>query len=124
MDGLFVLYIDMLIRQRGRLDSTNVITPLVSVITSIDMDHTEFLGNTREAICAEKAGIIKPKIPVVMGPHVPVQVVEEFCQRQQAPLTRINQEFSNYEDENRAVVKGYFFNLFKYFNCTFYLRYN
>jgi len=51
----------------GRLDSTNVITPLLSVITNISMDHMEFLGNTLEKIAAEKAGIIKPGIPVIIG---------------------------------------------------------
>lgn len=51
----------------GRLDSTNIITPLLSVITNIGMDHTEFLGNSLAAIAQEKAGIIKPKIPVVIG---------------------------------------------------------
>jgi dihydrofolate synthase/folylpolyglutamate synthase len=51
----------------GRLDSTNIITPLVSVITNIGMDHTQFLGNTLDAIALEKAGIIKPNIPVVIG---------------------------------------------------------
>ncbi len=49
----------------GRLDSTNVITPELSVITNIAMDHAEYLGNTIEAIAAEKAGIIKPGVPVV-----------------------------------------------------------
>jgi dihydrofolate synthase/folylpolyglutamate synthase len=51
----------------GRLDSTNVITPLLSVITNIGLDHTEFLGDTIEKIAVEKAGIIKPGIPVVIG---------------------------------------------------------
>jgi dihydrofolate synthase / folylpolyglutamate synthase len=51
----------------GRLDATNVIIPLVSVITNIALDHTQFLGNTLKAIAFEKAGIIKPKIPVVIG---------------------------------------------------------
>ncbi|WP_396151661.1 bifunctional folylpolyglutamate synthase/dihydrofolate synthase [Flavobacterium sp.] len=51
----------------GRLDSTNIITPLISVITNIGLDHTQFLGNTLEAIAFEKAGIIKPNIPVVIG---------------------------------------------------------
>lgn len=53
----------------GRLDATNVITPLVSVITNIALDHTQFLGNTLESIAFEKAGIIKPKIPVVIGEY-------------------------------------------------------
>jgi len=51
----------------GRLDATNIITPLVSVITNIGLDHTQFLGNTMESIAFEKAGIIKPGIPVVIG---------------------------------------------------------
>ncbi|TVZ58854.1 dihydrofolate synthase/folylpolyglutamate synthase [Flavobacteriaceae bacterium MAR_2010_105] len=51
----------------GRLDSTNIITPLVSVITNIGLDHTQFLGDTLEQIAREKAGIIKPNIPVVIG---------------------------------------------------------
>jgi len=55
----------------GRLDATNVITPLISVITNIDLDHTQFLGNTLEAIAFEKAGIIKPNIPVVIGEYTP-----------------------------------------------------
>lgn len=53
----------------GRLDATNIITPLVSVITNIGIDHTQFLGNTLEAIAGEKAGIIKPNIPVVIGEY-------------------------------------------------------
>ena len=53
----------------GRLDSTNIITPLISVITNIGLDHTQFLGTTLEAIAFEKAGIIKPEIPVVVGEY-------------------------------------------------------
>lgn len=55
----------------GRLDSTNIITPLVSVVTNIGFDHVQFLGNTLESIAAEKAGIIKPNIPVVIGEYLP-----------------------------------------------------
>lgn len=51
----------------GRLDSTNVITPVLSVITNIGLDHTQFLGDTLEKIAGEKAGIIKEKVPVVVG---------------------------------------------------------
>jgi len=54
----------------GRLDSTNIITPLVSIITNIGLDHTQFLGNTLELIAFEKAGIIKPNIPVVIGEYI------------------------------------------------------
>ncbi|RXR17217.1 bifunctional folylpolyglutamate synthase/dihydrofolate synthase [Flavobacterium amnicola] len=55
----------------GRLDSTNIITPLVSVITNIGFDHTQFLGTTLTSIASEKAGIIKPNIPVVIGEYTP-----------------------------------------------------
>ncbi|MEM5566970.1 folylpolyglutamate synthase/dihydrofolate synthase family protein [Psychroserpens sp. AS72] len=51
----------------GRLDSTNIITPEVSVITNIGFDHTQFLGTTYDAIAREKAGIIKPHVPVIIG---------------------------------------------------------
>lgn len=55
----------------GRLDSTNIITPEVSVITNIGLDHTMFLGNTLAAIAKEKGGIIKPNIPVIIGESQP-----------------------------------------------------
>ena len=53
----------------GRLDATNIITPMVSVITNIGLDHTQFLGSTLEAIAFEKAGIIKSNVPVVIGEY-------------------------------------------------------
>ncbi|MBP5318577.1 MAG: bifunctional folylpolyglutamate synthase/dihydrofolate synthase [Paludibacteraceae bacterium] len=55
----------------GRLDSTNIITPLLSVITNISLDHTKLLGSTVEQIAVEKAGIIKPGVPVVVGEASP-----------------------------------------------------
>lgn len=55
----------------GRLDSTNIIKPLLSVITNIGLDHTQFLGSTLEAIAFEKAGIIKKDTPVVIGEYLP-----------------------------------------------------
>ena len=56
----------------GRLDSTNIITPMLSIITNISADHTQFLGKTMDAIAHEKAGIIKPGIPVVIGETNPL----------------------------------------------------
>lgn len=74
----------------GRLDSTNIITPVVSIITNISLDHTQFLGDTVEKIAAEKAGIIKKDIPVVIGeashPGV-AQIFQETASRCGAPLT-------------------------------------
>ena len=56
----------------GRLDATNVIIPLLSIITNIGIEHTQFLGNTIEEIATEKAGIIKSKVPVLIGETTPV----------------------------------------------------
>ncbi len=72
----------------GRLDSTNVITPLLSIITNISPDHTQFLGKTLEAIAHEKAGIIKPGIPAVIGETNPVTapVFMEKATLSQSPL--------------------------------------
>ncbi len=55
----------------GRLDSTNIITPILSIITNIGYDHMNILGNTLEEIANEKAGIIKPNVPVVIGEYIP-----------------------------------------------------
>ena len=67
----------------GRLDSTNIITPMLSVITNIGFDHTEFLGDTLPKIAAEKAGIIKPDVPCVIGETDPL-TVPVFLQKAQA----------------------------------------
>ncbi|WP_016778093.1 bifunctional folylpolyglutamate synthase/dihydrofolate synthase [Anaerophaga thermohalophila] len=64
----------------GRLDSTNIITPDLSVITNIGMDHTMFLGNTLSAIAGEKAGIIKNNVPVVIGRRQE-EIADVFCQK-------------------------------------------
>lgn len=64
----------------GRLDSTNVLTPVLSVITNIGFDHTEFLGNTLAQIAREKAGIIKPDVPCVIGETHP-QTMNVFLDR-------------------------------------------
>ena len=64
----------------GRLDSTNVISPLISVITNISLDHQELLGNTLPEIAAEKAGIIKPGVPVVISERQP-EVEEVFIRK-------------------------------------------
>ena len=72
----------------GRLDSTNIITPLVSVITNISHDHGQFLGDTLEKIAAEKAGIIKPGVPVVIGESQPetTPVFTEAAAEKQSPI--------------------------------------
>ena len=51
----------------GRLDATNIITPVLSIITNIGLDHTQFLGKTHQKIALEKAGIIKNGVPIIIG---------------------------------------------------------
>ncbi len=85
----------------GRLDATNVITPLVSVITNVSMDHEMYLGNTLAEIAGEKAGVIKEGVPVVSGvgtgeteeERVVLSVVERFCKERKAPLFLHGRDF-------------------------------
>jgi dihydrofolate synthase/folylpolyglutamate synthase len=79
----------------GRLDSTNVITPLLSVITNISFDHQEFLGNTLPVIAAEKAGIIKPGVPVVIGEtqQETQPVFDAKAQKMQSPVFYADQHY-------------------------------
>lgn len=78
----------------GRLDSTNIITPEVSVITNIGLDHTQFLGETLPEIAFEKAGIIKPGIPVVIGEYQKetFPVFQEIATSKNAPLFLAEEE--------------------------------
>ena len=74
LDWLRRQHVDVIVLETGlggRLDATNALTPAVSVITSIDYDHTAWLGDTLAAIAGEKAGIIKPGVPVVSAPQDP-----------------------------------------------------
>lgn len=93
----------------GRLDSTNIVTPLVSVITNIGMDHTDLLGDTIEKIAAEKAGIIKPGVPVVTTAEQPeaLRVIEETAAERKSTLYRYKQHFdyvlSRREDGTKAM---------------------
>jgi dihydrofolate synthase/folylpolyglutamate synthase len=75
----------------GRLDATNIVTPLISVITNIGFDHQQWLGNTLAAIASEKAGIIKPGVPVVTTVDAPeaFAVIESTAHGLLAPLTRV-----------------------------------
>ena len=72
----------------GRLDCTNIITPILSIITNISFDHTQFLGNTLAEIAGEKAGIIKPGVPVVIGEYLPETrtVFEKKAKSENAPI--------------------------------------
>lgn len=80
----------------GRLDATNIVTPLASVITNIGFDHQQWLGSTLAAIAAEKAGIIKPGVPVLTATDAPeaLAVIERTARERGAPLTVLGPEAS------------------------------
>lgn len=88
----------------GRLDSTNVITPQVSVITQIGFDHVAVLGDTLTKIATEKAGIIKPVVPIVTASQESeaTTVISETAQRKNAPLTHSSSVAIESEDPNGA----------------------
>jgi dihydrofolate synthase / folylpolyglutamate synthase len=80
----------------GRFDSTNIIKPIASVITNIGLDHTSILGDSYEEIAYEKAGIIKSNTPVFTAVQQlgALKVIEEQAERNKAPISRLNNEFS------------------------------
>ncbi len=99
----------------GRLDSTNIISPLISVITNIGLDHTQFLGNTLSEIAAEKAGIIKPHTPVVIGEYTSETktIFDQKVKQQQADIyyasdliaeTPPSDLIGKYQEKNKKTV--------------------
>ncbi len=80
----------------GRLDATNIITPQLSIITNVALDHEAYLGTTLAAIAAEKAGIIKPGVPVVSGVVEPsaAEVIQRVAHERQAPLCTLGAQFA------------------------------
>lgn len=90
-------YVILEVGMGGRLDSTNVVTPLVSVITNVSFDHIGSLGNTIRKIAFEKAGIIKPKVPVVTAVKgCALDVIKEVCEKQDSTLSIVNSD--DFED--------------------------
>jgi len=80
----------------GRLDATNVVTPLVSIITNVSMDHEQYLGATLGDVAAEKAGIIKPGVPVVSGAarDDSLRVIASTCEERRSPLYLLDRDFT------------------------------
>jgi dihydrofolate synthase/folylpolyglutamate synthase len=78
----------------GRLDATNIVEPLVSVITALSMDHMSVLGNTLEKIAFEKGGIIKQRKPVVLSPQKPEaeEVIQTICKERNSSLIQVNKQ--------------------------------
>lgn len=89
----------------GRLDATNIANTILSVITSISLDHTEILGETVEAIAKEKAGIIKENIPVIIGPAVPKSILIPLALQKNSPCIRVQGEFEDFHQENCAIAQ-------------------
>jgi len=115
----------------GRLDATNVVSPMVSIITSLGLEHTNLLGTTLSEISREKGGIIKPHVPVVLSrqeedklPEI-LPVMTSLCEERDAPLVRAEKEIRFVKRElirsrgNRRIVTGQrlFFQLKKGEDC-------
>ena len=97
----------------GRLDATNVITPAVSVITSVSLEHTDVLGDTLTKIATEKAGIIKPGVPVVSAPQAEEvnSVIQRTCAENRSRLVRVGSNVTwqglDYDSSQQSLrVKG------------------
>lgn len=93
----------------GRYDSTNVCKPLVSVITSVGFDHMAQLGSTLAAIAYQKAGIIKPRIPVICGacPDEAVEVIDQVARQMGSKILRLPKDFqADYRPPNQVVVSS------------------
>ena len=91
----------------GRLDATNVVNPALTVITPVSMDHEGFLGDTIEKIAAEKAGIVKPRVPVVVGPQDEraLEVIEYRASGLSAPLHVHGQHWHVRSENGRLVFE-------------------
>lgn len=91
----------------GRLDATNVITPELSVITPVSIDHEQFLGNTLAKIAGEKAGIIKRGVPVVVGPQQEeaLDVIEAKANSLGAPILAYGQHWHVFKERDRLVFQ-------------------
>jgi dihydrofolate synthase/folylpolyglutamate synthase len=88
----------------GRLDSTNVVTPVISVVTNVSYDHTDYLGHDIGDIAKEKAGIIKSGVPVVTGAEgIPRRIIEETAKGLDSSLYELNRDFSYEKEKDRMM---------------------
>jgi folylpolyglutamate synthase/dihydrofolate synthase/REG-2-like HAD superfamily hydrolase len=92
----------------GRLDATNIVTPLASVITNVQLDHQQWLGETLPQIAAEKAGIIKDNVPVITGETDPsaLRVIAETAKKHHAPLTIVTPSDAKAIDPCEIALSG------------------
>jgi len=87
----------------GRLDATNVISPILSVITSISREHAQILGDDLEQIAFEKAGIIKEKVPVILGPKARLQSIYNRAKELNCPI-HVSKKISYFYDEENSAI--------------------
>jgi len=94
----------------GRLDATNVVTPELSIITSVSLDHTDLLGDTLAKIAAEKAGILKPGVPALLGrlPAEAEEVVRRSAQERDCPIHAVSERFPDPADLPSTNLAGGF----------------
>ncbi|MEL6287408.1 MAG: Mur ligase family protein [Pseudomonadota bacterium] len=93
----------------GRLDATNVVdTPLLTIITPVALDHQHFLGTSREAIASEKAGIIKPGMPVIIAPQEPdaFAPLEQAARHANAPMIAAGRDWDAFEQHGRLIFQS------------------
>jgi dihydrofolate synthase/folylpolyglutamate synthase len=91
----------------GRLDATNVIEPMATAITSISLDHQDFLGDTIAKIATEKAGILRRGVPAIIAPQIDEarHVIERQAARMQAPLSMAGEDWTVAQERNRLVYQ-------------------
>jgi dihydrofolate synthase/folylpolyglutamate synthase len=89
----------------GRYDATNIVQTILSIITSVACDHEDLLGNTLEKIAYAKAGIIKPGVPVVIGPKADFAVIRKQAADCHSPLYKVEAQRGYYDVENTAIAR-------------------
>lgn len=89
----------------GRLDATNVLCPILSIITSISKEHIQFLGESLEEIAFEKAGILKPGVPVILGPRARFQSIYNHAFALNCPVQHVSKVFHFFDEENTEIAK-------------------
>lgn len=90
----------------GRLDATNVLCPILTIITSISKEHTQFLGQNLEKIAFEKAGILKPRVPVILGPRARFQSIYNHAYALNCPVYYVSKVFHFFDEENSEIAKN------------------
>ncbi len=102
----------------GRLDATNIVQPVLTVITSISRDHADILGQSLEEIGGEKAGILKEGVPLVLGPRALLSSILQKAEAKKCPVIRVPKTMGFYDEENCAIARTALEYLTAYFPLT------